>query len=1054
MRKFLSNKFAEKTNQFEQEGFLCPRCKQRLPSQLELVTHTSTCGQSEAPKTPERSVTNIELRKALITDTVELKDEEGAAYTGYIVFVETSSGNWTVTKRYNDFRNLWNGTQRDNKGLVFPSKTFTAMRLGEAEAIEERRAKLEAWMNGLIGKAKVSALNGPAVSGLALIHDFLEIDGHVAKSMLIERAEDEDALELVRKAQAQARALLANTAQETGEGGVEKDRAQEEGVVEGASNDVREVVLVGAERVQKEPSASAAPSKHEETFEGGSGLKTWLEHLQKANLGNMRGVRTSQLFELTAKQRAQLWYVCSGAQAKRNAHKPGYFEELRMKSASLPGDLVQTVSMDVPRAMPMCMAMPMKSTADGGGSHDSHALRGPPELQPQQAHALRCILLAYCAHNESIGYTAGMNIIGMCMYHAMDAGAEFSSDSSANGGDEGQGTPGTVTSMERAFWMLAAYVEDVAVPCDEPFVSYFDKDLSGLMLDLTVVEELLRAHLPGTCKRITTGLGLDLTILLTDMFLCFYANSLSQPVRVLVWDLMFVLGHGRALFACAFVFLLHLEDCFSRKAKHKASPAKTKKKGLSGWLGLGGAGEGEGGDDGTRDSFGSSESESDGEGDEYQHFDEHADAFAMAGGDGDDPMSAIYNVQAARHATLFWRKLSHTSPQRMVKAMVKYACLLSEMQICSLRNQCCAKMRRNGELDIPMNTSDDDAAQGATALSVGGGGASEDAAHEEEDAEKKDQADASPAPSTPTASGRNDADQAEVAAHAAAQAVARSKLNAIVDAGEMDASMCFPSLEDVRVNEVCAVKRSDGSWRYAQVKGTADAGVELQVDMEGATKASVMLQCVRRFGSGTAASTSSRTDGGGETLSSTAAAAHTLARANREVKDSPMIRIEGMDVMGGIDNGAEGSLLSGKSAEGEAKKPKGKWYPGSRLISAVAAVKGGKKGEAAVKGGKKGEAREARAGSSSSQSSTAMPHARLPLSDNGGTSGSKRQLTCPTCKLCVSSAEELVNHFREHVQQRPIETPRVLLARSGQVLTSAREQLARSRGVEQQGGQG
>ena len=72
--------------------------------------------------------------------------------------------------------------------------------LENPEAIEERRAKLEAWMNGLITKAKMSALNDPASSSLPLIHDFLEIDAYVAKSMLIERAEDEDALEMVKKA--------------------------------------------------------------------------------------------------------------------------------------------------------------------------------------------------------------------------------------------------------------------------------------------------------------------------------------------------------------------------------------------------------------------------------------------------------------------------------------------------------------------------------------------------------------------------------------------------------------------------------------------------------------------------------------------------------------------------------------------------------------------------------------------------------------------------------------------------------------------------------------
>lgn len=86
-----------------------------------------------------------------------------------------------------------------------------------------------------------------------------------------------------------------------------------------------------------------------------------------------------------------------------------------------------------------------------------------------ESDALRRILQNYAARNLSVGYTQGMNYIaGMVLL--------------------GVG----VRSEEDAFWILAAIVERIFYP------GLYGQDLTGLQVEMRVLDELLAKKLPKT----------------------------------------------------------------------------------------------------------------------------------------------------------------------------------------------------------------------------------------------------------------------------------------------------------------------------------------------------------------------------------------------------------------------------------------------------------------------------------------------------------------------------------------------------------------------------
>ena len=230
---------------------------------------------------------------------------------------------------------------------------------------------------------------------------------------------------------------------------------------------------------------------------------------QAAQLEERRSDLVERLFDISTDEHAALWFVESGAERKQQARAFNYHSELRARcSESVSPDMAERIDMDASRC-----------------THEE-------ETDARTIDTVRSVLLCYAVHNPKIGYSQGMNTLVAAFFQSLK--------------DE-----------ERSFWVLCAFVEDLATVPE----SYYDSELTGLRIDIRAFQHMLHQWLPQVHAKIT-ALDLDLSLFCVDMFASCHFNHVSEPCRSLLWDCCFVFGHTQAVFGASAAFFEHISSAF------------------------------------------------------------------------------------------------------------------------------------------------------------------------------------------------------------------------------------------------------------------------------------------------------------------------------------------------------------------------------------------------------------------------------------------------------------------------------------------------------------
>jgi Rab-GTPase-TBC domain len=126
------------------------------------------------------------------------------------------------------------------------------------------------------------------------------------------------------------------------------------------------------------------------------------------------------------------------------------------------------------------------------------------------------VLVTYSWRNETIGYCQGMSFITARLLTL--------------------GFNEEVTSMQEAFWILSQIIEKYM-----PF-SYYT-DMSGLILDMKVLEKTILKYLPKLSKKFLS-IGLEPMLFSVQWFICIFSYNFSGPVVARLWDIFFIEGIG------------------------------------------------------------------------------------------------------------------------------------------------------------------------------------------------------------------------------------------------------------------------------------------------------------------------------------------------------------------------------------------------------------------------------------------------------------------------------------------------------------------------------
>lgn len=151
--------------------------------------------------------------------------------------------------------------------------------------------------------------------------------------------------------------------------------------------------------------------------------------------------------------RGWVWWHTSGAAAMRDEHEPGHFEAMVIDGEARP--CVRQIELDLPRTFP----------------------RNTWVSTPEGARALRRVLVAYSAHDPSVGYCQGMNFLAALLLLAVEK------------------------DDERCFWLLAALIGRVLYP------KTYAPNLDGCHVEMGVLGRLLRDKAPKLSRHMQVREG-------------------------------------------------------------------------------------------------------------------------------------------------------------------------------------------------------------------------------------------------------------------------------------------------------------------------------------------------------------------------------------------------------------------------------------------------------------------------------------------------------------------------------------------------------------------
>ncbi|KAK9503508.1 hypothetical protein O3M35_010053 [Rhynocoris fuscipes] len=220
--------------------------------------------------------------------------------------------------------------------------------------------------------------------------------------------------------------------------------------------------------------------------------------------------------------REQIWLYVSGATDEKLQSKDLYKKLINSKHDSA---LVEIIRTDLPRTFP-----------------DNIFFNTGDEYQEQ----LFRVLVAYGHHNKSTGYCQGMNYIaGLLLL--------------------------VTKNEETTFWLLKMLVEKI-------LPDYYSRTMDGLLTDIDVISELVRARYPDIHRHIEQ-LGLPWPVVLTKWLVCLYCEVLPTETVLRIWDCLFNEGskvlikvavtliglHRTEILACE--QFIDLSDCLKSAVK-------------------------------------------------------------------------------------------------------------------------------------------------------------------------------------------------------------------------------------------------------------------------------------------------------------------------------------------------------------------------------------------------------------------------------------------------------------------------------------------------------
>ncbi|MCO5579246.1 hypothetical protein L7F22_033100 [Adiantum nelumboides] len=203
--------------------------------------------------------------------------------------------------------------------------------------------------------------------------------------------------------------------------------------------------------------------------------------------------------------RPKVWLVVSGAAKKRSAAPDSYFQDLCVAGHGRTSAAIKQIDHDLARTFP------------------SHPWLDSPEGQA----SLKNVLVAYSLRDSHVGYCQGMNFVAGLLLLVMKR-------------------------EEEAFWMLAVLLENVL------FQDCYTNDLSGSHVEQRVFKDLLNKKCPRLAAHLEL-IGFDVSIVITEWFLCLFAKSLPSETTLRVWDVLFNEG-AKVLFRVALALFKMKEE--------------------------------------------------------------------------------------------------------------------------------------------------------------------------------------------------------------------------------------------------------------------------------------------------------------------------------------------------------------------------------------------------------------------------------------------------------------------------------------------------------------
>ncbi|CAK4626783.1 unnamed protein product [Aphanomyces euteiches] len=202
---------------------------------------------------------------------------------------------------------------------------------------------------------------------------------------------------------------------------------------------------------------------------------------------------------LTPELHGKLWMLLSGASTDMRVNK-GHFAQI-VSSSSVNVESIRQIDADVPRTV-----------------HEFD-----PDWSPEMQAKLRRVLVAYAAHNPSLGYCQGLNYVVARLLQFIE-------------------------SEEECFWLLTRMV--AMLPED-----YYTTML-GAAVDQHVFAELVSLQSPDILRHIERlgGFGSEMSLACTEWFCTLFGSPCRKEITMRVWDLLFMNGNEE-LFRMALALL-------------------------------------------------------------------------------------------------------------------------------------------------------------------------------------------------------------------------------------------------------------------------------------------------------------------------------------------------------------------------------------------------------------------------------------------------------------------------------------------------------------------